>query len=72
MTCQLCRNTTETIAIVRRWSQTGVRLCLPCRNELYRNYQRPYSKIMDALAIAETGYHVNRKLARTPKGGRYA
>jgi ribosome-binding protein aMBF1 (putative translation factor) len=35
-----------------------------CYDEIQANRHKPYSKVMDKVAMAETGYHANRKIAK--------
>ena len=63
MLCAVCRKSNKT----RPHSQFGVRyfpICPACAEALEANKARPYSRVMDAAALAEAGYFINRKRAR--------
>jgi ribosome-binding protein aMBF1 (putative translation factor) len=66
MRCQLCHQTTP-----NRWKVSiygdGIWVCLDCYEQIQANRRKPYSKVMDKVAMLEAGYHVNRKLARMYK-----
>ena len=64
MKCELCHQPASGLIYLRLFTAKGIRVCEACYNTIDRNRHKPYSKIMDKVAIAEAGWYVNRKLAR--------
>ncbi len=64
MNCQFCGQKSETLVYLRFYTRKGIKSCANCRSEIERNKGKPYSKVMEKLAVLEAGYKVNRKLAR--------
>ena len=63
MPCELCGENVSGRTRVSKYG-TGIWVCGTCYELIQANRHKPYSKVMDKLAMAEAGYHVNRKLAR--------
>lgn len=61
MKCKLCRKDVPGLAHVTEFSQKGIDICGVCYEEIDKNRDKPYSRVMDRLAIAEIGYRANRK-----------
>jgi hypothetical protein len=49
---------------LRVYTPQGIRVCEECYKAIDSHRHKPYSKIMDKVAIAEAGWYVNRKLAK--------
>ena len=64
MKCPFCHQKSETLLYLRFYTRQGIKVCGNCRSEIERNKGKPYSKVMERLALLETGYRINRKLAR--------
>ena len=64
MKCQLCGEDTETVHYLRFYTRKGIKVCSQCFHSVERDKDKPYSKVMEKLAMAEAGYRVNRKKAR--------
>jgi hypothetical protein len=69
MKCDFCHHDAPALIILRVYTRQGIKVCEECYKAIDSHCHKPYSKIMDKLAIAEAGYYVNRKLA---KDGYYA
>jgi len=67
MKCELCKKVGDLIRVVT-YSVDGVWLCQKCYQEVRQKRNKPYSKVMEKLALAEAGYYVNRKKARLERG----
>jgi hypothetical protein len=65
MQCDLCHQLTSGLIYLRLYTPKGIKVCEACYWQVDRHRHKPYSKIMDKVALAETGYPVNRKLARS-------
>lgn len=63
MKCQFCHNKADSLIVMRVFSD-GLKVCGSCYDEITKHKRHPYSNVMDKLALLETGYHANRKLAR--------
>jgi len=63
MECELCHRRTSALIHLRVYTPKGIQVCEECYEAVDSNRYKPYSKIMDRLAIAEAGYYVNRKVA---------
>ena len=64
MQCDLCHQPASCVIYLRLYTPKGIKVCEGCYNTIDRNRHKPYSKIMDKVAVAEAGWYVNRKLAR--------
>lgn len=65
MKCNLCRKETEGLIHLKVYTNKGIKVCENCYLEIGEHRHKPYSKVMDRLALAEAGYQVNRKQARS-------
>lgn len=63
MECELCHRNASGLINLRVYTSQGIRVCQKCYETVDSNRHKPYSKVMDKLAMAEAGYHVNRKVA---------
>jgi ribosome-binding protein aMBF1 (putative translation factor) len=63
MQCDLCHRSTSGLIYVRLYTPKGIKVCEACYSQVDRHRHKPYSKIMDKVALAEAGWYVNRKLA---------
>ena len=65
MTCELCGRSVSSRTKVRTYG-TGIWVGQECGcYGLIQNHRnKPYSKVMDRLAMVEAGYYANRKLAK--------
>jgi ribosome-binding protein aMBF1 (putative translation factor) len=63
MECELCHRNASGLIHLRVYTPQGIQVCEACYQAVDSNRNKPYSKIMDKLAIAEAGYYVNRKVA---------
>jgi len=64
MECELCHHNYPSLINLRIYTPRGISVCSGCYLEVDANRHRPYSKVMDRLAIAEAGYYANRKIAK--------
>ena len=64
MKCGLCGKEAQAVLHLRVYSSTGILVCENCYSQADECRHKPYSRVMDKLALAETGYYANRKLAR--------
>ena len=64
MECELCHRSVSGLIRLRVYTPQGIQVCEACYKAVDSNSHKPYSKIMDKLAIAEAGYYVNRKVAK--------
>ena len=64
MKCQLCGQDAPGLIKLRLYTPQGIWVCEECYKVIDSRRHKPYSKIMDKLALIEAGYLVNRKLAR--------
>jgi ribosomal protein L37AE/L43A len=62
--CQFCEQDAPGLIKVCLYTPEGIWVCEECYWTIDRHRRKPYSKIMDKVAIAEAGWYVNRKLAR--------
>jgi len=67
--CKLCQQSTTGLIVLRFYSPKGVKVCGECYKSVESHRHHPYSKVMERLAMAETGYRANRKHARLTKDG---
>jgi len=63
--CDFCHQDTPDLTNLRVYTRQGIQVCNECYETINRHLHKPYSKVMDKLAITEAGYRVNRKLARS-------
>ncbi|MBU0847551.1 hypothetical protein KKH23_10235 [Patescibacteria group bacterium] len=63
MNCDFCGQSVTGLSRVSKYG-TGIWACGTCYALIQKNYHKPYSKVMDKLAMVEAGYLLNRKLAR--------
>jgi len=66
MRCQFCDHDVPNLVRVSSYGK-GIWVCGNCFEMIQAHSHKPYSKVMDKVALLEAGYHVNRKLARTNK-----
>jgi hypothetical protein len=64
MKCDFCQQDAPCLINLRVYTPQGIRVCEECYKAIDSHRHKPYSKIMDKLALVEAGYPVNRKLAR--------
>jgi ribosomal protein L37AE/L43A len=64
MKCQFCEQDAPGLIKLRLYTPHGIWVCEECYKAIDSHRRKPYSKIMDKVAIAEAGWYVNRKLAR--------
>ena len=64
MKCQFCEQDAPGLTKLRLYTPQGIWVCEECYKVIDSHRRKPYSKIMDKLALVEAGCHVNRKLAR--------
>jgi len=65
--CDFCGKDAPGLIILRVYTRQGIRVCEECYRTIESHRHKPYSKVMDKLALLEAGYRVNRKLAAMPK-----
>ena len=65
MKCDFCQQGAPCLINLRVYTPQGIRVCEECYKAIDSHRHKPYSKIMDKLALVEAGYPVNRKLARS-------
>jgi uncharacterized CHY-type Zn-finger protein len=63
MRCDLWHQPASGLICLRLYTPKGIKVCEACHNTIDHNRRKPYSKIIDKVAIAEVGWYVNRKLA---------
>jgi len=63
MECELCHRSASGLINLRVYTRQGIQVCEACYKAIDNNRHKPYSRIIDELAIAEAGYYVNRKVA---------
>ena len=64
MKCELCNHQTQLLTPVSTFTTYGIRVCHDCERLIRKHKSKPYSQVMDAVAQAEAGYYINRKIAR--------
>ena len=69
MKCEFCEGTVSGLMNLRVYTREGIKVCEACYREIDSNRHKPYSKIMDKLAVVEAGYYVNRKVATLTRSG---
>jgi ribosome-binding protein aMBF1 (putative translation factor) len=62
--CDFCGKSVDCLIALRVYTRQGIQVCEECYNTIGSHRHKPYSKVMDRLAMVEAGYHVNRKLAK--------
>jgi len=63
MRCQFGDHNVPNLVKVSIYGE-GIWVCGNCYELIRRHRHKPYSKVMDKVAMLEAGYHANRKLAR--------
>jgi len=63
MICEFCNRNVPARIKVSIYGE-GIWVCGDCYELIRGHRHKPYSKVMDKVAMLEAGYHVNRKLAR--------
>jgi len=66
--CEFCHHDATGLIYLRVYTRQGIQVCAGCYEVIDSHRYKPYSKVMDRLAVLEAGYRVNRKLAKMPKG----
>lgn len=61
--CDFCARDAPVLITLRVYTRQGIKVCEECYRMIDSHRQKPYSKVMDQLALVEAGYHVNRKMA---------
>ena len=61
--CKFCHHDAPGLINLRVYTRQGIQVCEGCYEAIDSHRHKPYSKVIDKLALAEAGYHVNRKLA---------
>ena len=67
--CKFCEHHAPALTILRIYTPQGIKVCEECYRTIDANRRKPYSKVMDRLALIEAGYHVNRKIAARARNG---
>ena len=67
MKCELCGQDAAGLICLRVYTSEGIKVCEDCYRAIDSHLHKPYSKLMDRLAMVEAGYQVNRKLAKIRK-----
>ena len=67
MKCDFCHQDAPSLINLRVYTRQGIEVCAECYKVIDSHRHKPYSKVMDKLALVEAGYQVNRKLATMPK-----
>ena len=67
MKCQFCGQDAPGLTKLRVYTPQGIWVCQDCYKAIDNYRHKPYSKVMDKLALIEAGYLVNRKLARSQR-----
>ena len=68
MRCEFCKGAVSGLINLRVYTREGVKVCNGCYEVINRHRHKPYSKVMDRLAVVEAGYYVNRKVAALARG----
>jgi ribosomal protein L37AE/L43A len=63
MRCQFGDHNASSLLKVSIYGK-GIWVCESCYELIRGHRNKPYSKVMDKVAMLEAGYHANRKLAR--------
>ena len=64
MKCEFCHQDAPGLIHLRVYTPQGIKVCEACYEAIASHRRKPYSKVMDKLAMLEAGYLVNHKLAR--------
>jgi ribosome-binding protein aMBF1 (putative translation factor) len=67
MECEYCGQSVSGLIYLRFYTDEGIKVCQECYQVIDSHRYKPYSKVMDKLALLEAGYPVNRKLARAAR-----
>jgi ribosome-binding protein aMBF1 (putative translation factor) len=67
MKCDFCGKSVAGLIALRVYTRQGIQVCNECYGTINSHLHKPYSKVMDKLALVEAGYRVNRKLATLPR-----
>jgi len=68
MKCDFCHQDVQGLTNLRVYTRQGIKVCGGCYHTIDTHRHRPYSEVMDKLALLEAGYRVNRKLAMRNTG----
>jgi len=68
MKCEFCHCHAPALINLRVYTRQGISVYERCYKAIDSHRHRPYSKVMDKVAMLEAGYHANRKLARINNG----
>jgi len=63
--CDFCHQDAPGLINLRVYTRQGIQVCNECYETINNHLHKPYSEVMDKLALVEAGYLVNRKLARS-------
>lgn len=63
MKCELCRTNQASVS-KSYFTSTPLYLCQSCYQAAEAKKHQPYSKVMESIAIAGSGYRINAKFAR--------
>ena len=61
--CEFCHHDAPGLIHLRVYTSRGIQICEGCYKAIDSQRHKPYSKVMEKLAVVEAGYHANRKLA---------
>jgi ribosome-binding protein aMBF1 (putative translation factor) len=61
--CEFCDHDVPALITLRVYTTQGIKVCEECYRMIDSHHHKPYSKVMDKLALVEASYHVNRKMA---------
>ena len=64
MKCDLCKDQTQFLTPVATYTTAGIHVCDDCERLIQTHKAKPFSRIMDCVALAEAGYYINRKKRR--------
>ncbi len=62
--CEFCHHEAPALIHLRVYASRGIKVCEDCYKGIDSHRHKPYSKVMNKLAMVEAGYQANRKLAR--------
>jgi ribosome-binding protein aMBF1 (putative translation factor) len=65
--CEFCGQDVPALIKLRVYTRQGIWVCQDCYEAIDSHRHKPYSRIMDKLALLEAGYQANRKLARSQR-----
>jgi ribosome-binding protein aMBF1 (putative translation factor) len=63
-TCSFCDTEVPGVMKISVFTHQGILVCPQCYELILASRHKPYSRVMEKLAMLEAGYHVNRKRAR--------